>query len=140
MPISLSNFSLLFPSCLSPYLHLQIPAKLKNEPPKHVSAINNSPDLSNHPKLTFTYPPSASSLPAPQPPPLTQSFFHPYPPFQNSRRIFQWNANEIRPHRIELIQFFSLNKYDLIFLQESLLSSDSTFHIPGYKTLKETAL
>ena len=45
----------------------------------------------------------------------------------------QWNL----PRRTELIQFLSLNKYDLIFLQESLLSSDSTFHIPSYKTLKK---
>ena len=113
----------------------------KNEPPKHLSTINNSPNLPNHTKLTFTYPPSASSLPPPQPQPyispLKQSSFYCYPPSQNSLRIFQWNANGIRPHRTELIQFLSLNKYDLIFLQESLLSSDSTFHVLGYKTLKK---
>ena len=113
----------------------------KNEPPKHLSTINNSPNLPNHPKLTFTYPPSASSLPPPQPQPSTsplkQSSFHRYPPSQNSIRIFQWNANEICPRRTELIQFLLLNKYDLIFLQESLLSSDSTFHVLGYKTLKK---
>ena len=146
MPISLSNFSLLFPSCLSPYLHLQIPAKLKilifkNEPLKHLSTINNSPNLPNQPKLTFTYPPSVSSLPPPQPQPSTsplkQSSFHHYPPSQNSLRIFQWNANGICPRRTELIQFLSLNKYNLIFLQESLLSSDFTFHVLGYKTLKK---
>ena len=32
---------------------------------------------------------------------------------------------------------FSQNQYNLIFVQESHLSSDSTFHIPGYKTLQK---
>ena len=32
---------------------------------------------------------------------------------------------------------FSHNQYDLIFMQESHLSSDSTFRIPGYKTLQK---
>ena len=113
----------------------------KNEPLKHLSTINNSPNLPNQPKLTFTYPLSVSSLPPPQPQPSTsplkQSSFHRYPPSQNSLRIFQWNANGICFRRTELIQFLSLNKYDLIFLQESLLSSDSTFHVLGYKTLKK---
>ena len=40
--------------------------------------------------------------------------------------------------RTELIlQFLSHNQYDLIFIQESHLSSDSTFRIPGYKTLQK---
>ena len=37
--------------------------------------------------------------------------------------------------RTELLHFLSHNQYDLIFMQESHLSSDSTFRIPGYKTL-----
>ena len=36
-----------------------------------------------------------------------------------------------------IIQFLSLNQYNLIFAQESQLFSDSTFHISGYKTLRK---
>ena len=43
----------------------------------------------------------------------------------------------IHPRRTELIQFLSHNQYNLIFIQESHLSSDSTFRIPGYKTLQK---
>ena len=41
------------------------------------------------------------------------------------------------PRCTKLIQFLSHNHYDLIFIQESHLSSDSTFRIPGYKTLQK---
>ena len=47
------------------------------------------------------------------------------------------NANGIHPRRIELIPFLSQNQYDLIFVQESHLFSDSTFRILGYKTLQK---
>ena len=43
--------------------------------------------------------------------------------------------NRLRP--TELIQFLSLNQNDLIFVQESHLFPDSTFLVPGYKTLKK---
>ena len=43
----------------------------------------------------------------------------------------------IRPSRTKLIKFLSLNRYDITFVQESHLFSDSSFHIPGYKTLKK---
>ena len=69
--------------------------------------------------------------------PLTQSSFHPSSPSRNNLRILQWNANGIRPRRTELLHFLSHNQYDLIFIQESHLSSDSTFRIPGYKTLQK---
>ena len=69
--------------------------------------------------------------------PLTQSSFHPSSPSQNNLRILQWNANGIRPRCTELLHFLSHNQYDLIFIQESHLSSDSTFRIPGYKTLQK---
>ena len=126
---------------LSPYLIFKYSQNskiliFKNEPPK---TINNSPDLLNHPQLN--YPSSVSSLPPPQPQPstcpLTQSCFHHSSPSQNSLRILQWNANGIRPCRTEFIQFLSLNQYNLIFVQQSLSPSDSTFNIPGYKTLKK---
>ena len=69
--------------------------------------------------------------------PRTQSSFHPSSPSRNNLRILQWNANGIRPRRTELLHFLSHNQYDLIFIQESHLSSDSTFRIPGYKTLQK---
>ena len=108
----------------------------------HPKTTSNNPTYPpNYPQLIYTYPPSASSIPSPQTQhtisPLTQSSFHPSSPSQNNLRIIQWNANGIRPRRTEFIQFLSQNQYDLIFIQESHLSSDSTFRIPGYKTLQK---
>ena len=102
---------------------------------------NNPTYLPNHTQLIFTYPPSVSSTPPPQTQyttsPLTQSSFHPSSPSRNNLRILQWNANGIRPRRTELLHFLSHNQYDLIFIQESHLFSDSTFPISGYKTLQK---
>ena len=112
-----------------------------NPPPSPKTTINNPTDPPNHPQLTFNYPPSASSIPPPRTQhtisPLTPPSFHPSSPSRNNLRILQWNANGIRPRRTELIQFFSQNQYNLTFVQESHLSSDSTFRIPGYKTLQK---
>ena len=113
---------------------------LKTKPsPKTTS--NNPSYLPNHPQLIYTYLPSALTTPSPQTQqttsPLTQSSFHPSSPSRNNLRILQWNANGIRPRRTELLHFLSHNQYDLIFIQESHLSSDSTFRIPGYKTLQK---
>ena len=103
--------------------------------------MNNPTYPPNHPQIIFTYPRSASFIPPPQTQhtisPLTQSSFHPFSPSRNNFRILQWNANGIRPRRTELIQFLSHNQYDLIFIQESHLSSDSTFRIPSCKTLQK---
>ena len=110
-----------------------------NPSPKTTS--NNPTYLPNHPQLIYTYPPSALITPSPQiqytTSPLTQSSFHPSSPSRNNLRILQWNANGIRPRRTELLHFLSHNQYDFIFIQESHLSSDSTFRIPGYKTLQK---
>ena len=110
-----------------------------NRHPK--TTTNNPTNLSNHPQLIFNYPPLASTMFPTQTQhtisPLTQSSFHPSSPSRNNLRILQWNANGIRPRRTELTHFLSQNQYDLIFVQESHLSSDSTFHIPGYKTLQK---
>ena len=108
----------------------------------HFKTITNNPTSPpNHPQLIFNYPSSASTIPPPQTQttisPLTQSSFHPSSPSRNNLQILQWNANGIRPRYTELIQFLSLNQYDLIFVQESHLSSDPTFRIPGYKTLQK---
>ena len=123
-------------------IHTRKPTSLKMKPhPKQLSTINNPTDPANHSQLIFTYPPSASSPAPPQTQqtisPLTQSSFYPSSPSQNNLRILQWNANEIRPRCTEFIQFFSLNQYDFIFVQESHLYSDSTSHIPVYKTLQK---
>ena len=118
--------------------HKTISSKTKPSPK---TTSNNPTCLPNHPQLIYTYPPSALTTPSPQTQqttsPLTQSSFHPSSPSQNNLRILQWNANGIRPCRTELIHFLSHNQYDLIFIQESHLSSDSTFRIPGYKTLQK---
>ena len=130
--------SIYTPNPLSPLTnnHKTISSKM---PPK--ITINNPTYPPNNLKLIFNYPPSASSIPPPQTQhtisPLTQSSFHPSSPSRNNLRILQWNANGIRPHRTQLIHFLSQNQYDLIFVQKLHLSSDSTFHIPGYKTLQK---
>ena len=97
------------------------------------TTINNPTDSPNYTQLIFNYPPSASSIPPPQTQhtisPLTPYSFHPSFPSRNKLRILRW----IRPRRTELIQF--LSQYNFISVQESHLSSDSTFRIPGYKTL-----
>ena len=118
--------------------HKTISSKTKPSPK---TTSNNPTYLPNHPQLIYTYPPSALTTPSPQTQqttsPLTQSSFHPSSPSQNNLRFLQWNANGIRPRRTELLHFLSHNQYDLIFIQESHLSSDSTFRIPGYKTLQK---
>ena len=134
MSIFFSNFSLSFSKCLPIFI-------FKKEHPKNPPTINNSSNLLNHSHLTSNYSPSASSPSPPQPQPSTslvkQFTFHHSSPSQNCLRILQWNANGICLCRTKLIQFLSLNQYNLIFVQESHLSSDSTFYIPGYKTLRK---
>ena len=109
--------------------------------PHSKTNTNNPTNLPNQPQLIFNYPPSGSTIPPPQTQhiisPLTQSSFHPSSPSRNNLRILQWKANGIRPRRTELIHFLSQNQYDLIFVQDSHLSSDSTFRIPGYKPLQK---
>ena len=143
----LHSFLYLHPLTLQiPHLHSQTTTKpylqKLNPPPKQPRMT--PPYLPNYPQLIYTYPPSALTTPSPQTQqttsPLTQSSFHPSSPSRNNFRILQWNANGIRPRRTELLHFLSHNQYDLIFIQESHLSSDSTFRIPGYKTLQKNRL
>ena len=95
-------------------------SSLKMIPPKHLSSINNSPDLPNHPQLTFTYLPSASSIP----PPLFLShnllsilFLPPKPSYESSNGI----PMELAPVVLNLYNFF-------------------LFTSPVMKLLKRTAL
>ena len=134
---------------VSPSIHTPNPPPSLTNTHKTISSkmyplkttTNNPAYPPNHPQLIFTYRLSASSTPPPQTQhtisPLTQSSFHPSSPSRNNLRILQWNANGIRFRRTELIQFLSHNQYNLIFIKESLPSSDSIFGIPGYKTLQK---
>ena len=87
--------------------------------------------LPSHPPLLNTYPPSAFTLPASSPPPTGSQPVHILPPhpqgnprLSQNLRILQWNAGGLSSsRRAELIAFLSGNHYDLIFLQETHLSS-----------------
>ena len=114
-------------------------------PPLACSDLRDSSlPLPSHPPLLNTYPPSAFTLPASSPPPTGSQPVHNLPPHPqgNSRlsqnlRILQWNAGGLSSsRRAELIAFLSGNHYDLIFLQETHLSSTKKFQIPGYYTLR----
>ena len=100
--------------------------------------------LPSHPPLLNTYPPSAFTLPVSPPPPTSSQPIHNSPPhpqrnprLSHNLRILQWNAGGLSSsRRAELIAFLSGNQYDLIFLQETHLSSTEKFQIPGYSTLR----
>ena len=89
-------------------------------------------------------PPSAFTLPVSPPPPTSSQPIHNSPPhprrkprLSHNLRILQWNAGGLSSsRRAELIAFLSGNKYELIFLQETHLSSTKKFQIPGYYTLR----
>ena len=59
------------------------------------------------------------------------------PRLSQNLRILQWNAGGLSSsRRAELIAFLSGNHFDLIFLQETHLSSTKKFQIPGNYTLR----
>ena len=114
-------------------------------PPLACSDLRNSSlPLPSHPPLLNTYPPSAFTLPASSPPPTGSQSVHISPPHTQGNphpaqnlRILQWNAGGLpSSRRAELIAFLSGNHYDLIFLQETHLSSTKKFQIPGYYSLR----
>ena len=106
--------------------------------------MESSLPLPSHPPLLNTYPPSALTLPVSSPPPTSSQPIHNLPPhpqrnprLSHNLRILQWNAGGLSSSRhAELIAFLSGNQYDLIFLQETHLSSTKKFQIPGYYTLR----
>ena len=111
----------------------------KKSTPKNPSTINNSSNLPNHPQLTSTYSPSAPPQPQPSISSLTQSTFHHSRLSHNCLRVLQSNANGIRS-RTELNQFLSLHQCNLTFVQESHLSSGSTFHALAIKSSKKRSV
>ena len=144
------------PACLngdlaSPTLRLASPLPFSPAPPPPTppplacsDLRDSSLPLPSHPPLLNTYPPSAFTLPASSPPPTGSQSVHILPPHtQGNPRpsqnlcILQWNAGGLpSSRRAELIAFLSGNHYDLIFLQETHLSSTKKFQIPGYYTLR----
>ena len=56
-------------------------------------------------------------------------------PPSDSLRVLQWNARGLRARSTELPHFLSSHLVDLICIQESNLSSSSSFRIPGFSAL-----
>ena len=54
----------------------------------------------------------------------------------DSLRVLQWNAGGLRARITELLHFLSSHSVDLICIQESNLSSSSSFRIPGFSALR----
>ena len=108
--LDLSKFHLflkLFPLFLKLSLcpHLQKRALRKTLPPFLTPPISLT-------QLICTYTPSALSLLPPQFQPSTSPLTQSLSSLLNCLSILLWNANGIRPRRIKLLQFFSLNQYD----------------------------
>ena len=137
------------PACLngdlaSPTHQPESPSSAPTHTPSTCSDLmDSSLPLPSHPPLLNTYPPSAFTLPVSSSPPTSSQPIHNLPPhpqrnprLSHNLRILQWNAGGLSfSRRAELIAFLSGNQYDLIFLQETHLSSTKKFQIPGYYTL-----
>lgn len=50
--------------------------------------------------------------------------------------ILQWNANSVRQRYAELRNFLSVNRIDVVCIQESRLSSRQQFSMPGYNVVR----
>ena len=98
-------------------------------------------ELTRHPHLQTSYPPSAhsiSSFTAPSPPSLAPGRPSMPPassPPPDSLRVLQWNAGGLRARSTELLHFLSSHPVDLICIQESNLNSSSSFRYPGFSAL-----
>ena len=138
------------PACLngdlaSPTHQQASPRPVSPPPPLTCSDLmDSSLPLPSHPPLLNTYPLSAFTLPVSPPRPTSSQPIHNSPPhpqrnprLSHNLRILQWNAGGLSSsRRTELIAFLSGNQYDLIFLQETHLSSTKKFQIPGSYTLR----
>ena len=78
--------------------------------------------LSPHPRLQTFYPPFAHYISFPSAP--------------DCPMVLQWNAGGLRAMNTELLHFLSSHPVDLICIQESNLSSSSSFRIPGFSALR----
>ena len=98
--------------------------------------------LTRHRRLQTSYPPSVhyiSPFSAPPPPSLAPGRPSSSPassPLPDSLRVLQWNAGGLRARSTELLHFLSSHPVDLICIQESNLSSSSSFRIPGFSALR----
>ena len=54
----------------------------------------------------------------------------------DSLRVLQWNAGGLRARSIELLHFLSSHTVNLIWIQESILNSSSSFRTPGFSALR----
>ena len=121
------------------------PPRLSSSTPTHTPSTNllRSHGFISTSPLTSS-PPSAFTLPVSPPPPTSSQPIHNSPPhpqrnprLSHNLKILQWNADGVSSsRRAELLAFLSGNLYDLIFLQETHLSSTKKFQIPGYYTLR----
>ena len=113
----------------------------------YTSTVQSSPAsanaaLSPHPRLQTSYPPSSHSISSPSAPPspsLAPGFSSAPPastPSPDSLRVLQWNAGGLRARSTELLHFLSSHPVDLVCIQESNLSSSSSFRIPGFSALR----
>ena len=76
------------------------------------------------------------SLPPHHRPLLLAILLHLLPPLPpDSLRVLQWNAGGLRARGTELLHFLSSHSVDLICIQESNLSSSSSFRIPEFFAL-----
>ena len=94
-----------------------------------------------HPRLETSYPPSVQFISSPSglSPPSLAPGCPSAPPASSppaSLRVLQWNAGGLRARSTELLHFLSSNPVDLICVQESSLSSSSSFRISGFSALR----
>ena len=72
--------------------------------------------------------------------PLTTSWMSLLPScflfYPDSLRVLQWNAGSLRPWKIELLHFLSSHPADLTCIQQSNLTSSSSFRILEFSALQ----
>jgi len=89
-------------------------------------------------RLTSSATHSRSGLPTQCTNSSTNPTFSPPSPNQpNSLRILQWNSGGLSSScHAKLCSFLSSNRYDLVLLQETNLSSFRYFKVPGYSVFR----
>ena len=110
-------------------------------PPLYNLAPSANAALPPYPRLQTSYPPSAIlhllPLPPDHRPLLLAVLLRLLPPvLPDSPRLLQWNAGGLRARSTELLHFLSSHPVDLTCIQESNLSSSSSFQNPGFSALR----